>query len=279
MRRRPVIIGLSVLATILGVVGLPEKVQALWEILRVMEHEWVRWLFLAVGMSGLVYAYLYDLPYAREKEWRHPWRSRRLWAARRAALQNSGGGIYIAKLIGGTRTKEEAEEILDIYNDAADRTNEGSVYASYAHALVRFGHLLVAGGALIAADRDESIENKELDAGMDRLFYPQDDGNPVHRNAPRSTKIERDTDYTDEDRELWEHELRHEIYAAQAMLRIGSYARVNWKWINWKAETLGIDRERVHRIVNAAQAGFDWDSAVSDYGAQWYVATGGRGSY
>ena len=171
MRRRPVIIGLSVLATILGVVGLPDKAQALWEILRVMDHEWVRWLFLAVGMSGLVYAYLYDLPYAREKEWRHPWRSRRLWAARKG--------------------------------------------------------------------------------GFDR-------------NAPRSTKIERDTDYTDEDRELWEHELRHEIYAAQAMLRIDSYAMVNWKWINWKAETLGIDRERVHRIVNAAQAGFDWDSAVSD---------------
>ncbi len=75
---------------------------------------------------------------------------------------------------------------------------------------------------------------------------------------------ERGTDNLDEDRELWEHELRHDIYAAQAMLRIGSYARVNWKWINWKAETLGVDRERVHRIVNAAQAGFDWDSAVSD---------------
>ena len=73
-----------------------------------------------------------------------------------------------------------------------------------------------------------------------------------------------DTDYTDDDRELWERELRYEIYAAQAMLRIGSSARVNWKWINWKAETLGIDRERVHRIVNAAQAGFDWDRAVSD---------------
>ena len=75
---------------------------------------------------------------------------------------------------------------------------------------------------------------------------------------------ERNTDYTDEDRELWENELRNEIYAANAMERLNSFTRIKWVYVHRKAEMLGIDRERVHRIVDAARAGFDWDRLVYD---------------
>ena len=117
---------------------------------------------------------------------------------------------------------------------------------------------------MVAADRKESIENEELDAGMDCFFYPLDDGKTIDQNAPRSIKAERDTDYTDEDRELWEESLKEAIFAAQAKLRLGSSSRIGGAALHQEAEALGIGRERLHRIMSAADAGFDWDNAVFD---------------
>ena len=94
----------------------------------------------------------------------------------RAALQNPGGGIHIAKLLTEAKCVEEADEIIDIFNDAPIKVNEGAVYAAYAAALVRFGDLVNAGGMLISADRVEGMSKEELDAFMDRFYYPKGRG-------------------------------------------------------------------------------------------------------
>ena len=75
---------------------------------------------------------------------------------------------------------------------------------------------------------------------------------------------ERDTDYTDEDRELWEESLKEAIFAAQAKLRLGSSSRIGGAALLQEAEAMGIGRERLHRIRSAADAGFDWDNTVFD---------------
>ena len=75
---------------------------------------------------------------------------------------------------------------------------------------------------------------------------------------------ERGTDNINEDRELWEERLKEAIFAAQAKLRLGSSSRIGGAALHQEAEALGIGRERLHRIMNAADAGFDWDNAVFD---------------
>ena len=99
---------------------------------------------------------------------------------------------------------------------------------------------------------------------MDRFFYPQDDGETVaDLNEPRPM-ADRDTDYTDEDKELWEEMLKEAIYSAQAKLRLGSSSMIGGPSLHQEAKALGIGRERLHRIMSAAEAGFDCDSAVFD---------------
>ena len=173
-RIRFLIVAISILLAVVGLAGIPEDLLQWRAWLAMIEHESARWLFVIIGMIGLSYAYLYDIPFAKTKEWLKPWRSRKMWAARRSALQNPGGGIHIAKLLSKTKTRTEAEEILDIFIDAPIKTNEGTIYASYAQALVRFGDLVSAGGVLVAADRKEDLE-----AAMDRFYYPPDDGKTV----------------------------------------------------------------------------------------------------
>ena len=111
-------------------------------------------------------------------------RERRL----RVASQNPGAGIHIAKLLEEAETRSEAEELLDIFNDAEIQRNKGSVYAAYAGALLRFGDLIDAGGMLISADRVEGLSEEELEAAMERFLYPKDDGETVEDFADRLRK-------------------------------------------------------------------------------------------
>ena len=106
----------------------------------------------------------------------------------RVASQNPGAGIHIAKLLGEAETRSEAEELLDIFNDAEIQRNKGAVYAAYAGALVRFGDLIDAGGMLISADRVEGLSQEELEAAMARFFYPKDDGETVEDLVDRLRK-------------------------------------------------------------------------------------------
>ena len=106
----------------------------------------------------------------------------------RVASQNPGAGIHIAKLLEEAETRSEAEELLDIFNDAEIQRNKGAVYAAYVGALVRFGDLIDAGGMLISADRAEGLSEEELEAAMDRFLYPKDDGETVEDFADRLRK-------------------------------------------------------------------------------------------
>ena len=92
----------------------------------------------------------------------------------KAASQNPGGGIHIAKLISEALSLEEANEVWDIFKDAPVQTNKGSPYAAYAHALVRFNCCLAASDILREADM-EGVSQQELEAAMDRFYFPQDD--------------------------------------------------------------------------------------------------------
>ncbi|MDE0173255.1 MAG: hypothetical protein OYH76_22820 [Defluviicoccus sp.] len=97
-------------------------------------------------------------------------RERRL----RAASQNPGAGIHIAKLLSEARSLEEANEIWDIFKDAPVQTNKGSAYAAFAHALVRFDRSLAASEILREADM-EGVSPEELEAAMNRFYYPDDE--------------------------------------------------------------------------------------------------------
>ena len=79
----------------------------------------------------------------------------------------------MAKLLSKAKYRSEAEEIFDVFIDAPTKVNEGAVYAAYAAALVRFGDLVNAGEMLISADRAEGMSKEELDAFMDRFYYPK----------------------------------------------------------------------------------------------------------
>ena len=106
----------------------------------------------------------------------------------KAASQNPGAGIRIAKLLEQAETRSEAEELLDIFNDAEIQRNKGAVYAAYAGALVRFGHLIDAGGMLISADRVQGLSEEELEEAKNRFFYPKQDGETVEDFADRLRK-------------------------------------------------------------------------------------------
>ena len=125
----------------------------------------------ATGVLGLVCLYVFraEILSARKLVSK---KTRKSWASKNAARQNPGGGIHIAKLLAEAKCVEEADEIIDIFNDAPIKVNEGAVYAAYAAALVRFGDLVNAGGMLIDADRVEGMSKEELDAFMDRFYYP-----------------------------------------------------------------------------------------------------------
>ena len=92
----------------------------------------------------------------------------------KAAYQNPGAGIHVAKLISEARSLEEANEIWDIFKDAPVQTNKGSAYAAFAHALVRFDRSLAASEVLREADM-EGVSREELEAAMNRFYFLQDD--------------------------------------------------------------------------------------------------------
>lgn len=131
--------------------------------------------YIATAALGLVCAYAYRIEL--QSTYRFVLgKSGPPWGGKHAALQNPGGGIHIAKLLSRTKSRSEAEDILDIFIDAPIKVNEGAVYAAYAAALVRFGDLVNAGEVLIAADRKEGMSKEELDAFMDRFYYPKERG-------------------------------------------------------------------------------------------------------
>ena len=105
-----------------------------------------------------------------------------------AAREDPGAGIHIAKLLSKAEARSEADELLDIFNDAEIQRNEGTVYAAYAGALVRFGDLIDARGMLISADRVEGLSQEELEVAMARFFYPKDDGETVEDLVDRLRK-------------------------------------------------------------------------------------------
>ena len=92
----------------------------------------------------------------------------------KAASQNPGAGIHIAKLISEARSLEEVSEIWDIFKDAPVQTNKGSAYAAFAHALVRFDRSWAASEILKEADMD-GVSQEELEKAMNRFYFLQDD--------------------------------------------------------------------------------------------------------
>ena len=107
-----------------------------------------------------------------------------------AARENPGAGIHIAKLLKKAESRPEADELLDVFNDAEIKRNKGATYAAYAGALVRFGELVDAGGMLISADRAKGLSKEELDSYMDRFLYPKDDGETAQEYVHRIGKEE-----------------------------------------------------------------------------------------
>ena len=68
--------------------------------------------------------------------------------------------------------------------------------------------------------------------------------------------------------EQWEEDIENEIWDANAALLPQMKGRhrtaINGKQIIETADALGIDPERAHRIIGAAQAGVDWHNAIFD---------------
>jgi len=92
----------------------------------------------------------------------------------KAASQNPGAGIHIAKLMSEARSLEKATEIWDIFKDAPVQTNKGSAYAAFARTLVRFDRSLAASQILSEADI-EGVSQEELEVAMNRFYFLQDD--------------------------------------------------------------------------------------------------------
>ena len=92
-----------------------------------------------------------------------------------ATRQDPGAGIHIAKLLSDAKTRAEADEIFDIFNDAEIKRNEAAVYAAYAAALIRFGNLLDASRVLVSADVERGLSKEELEEAMERFYYPKEE--------------------------------------------------------------------------------------------------------
>ena len=90
------------------------------------------------------------------------------------AHQNPGAGIHIAKLLLKVKNLNEAHDIWDIFMDAFSQRNKASAYAAYAHALVRFDCCLDA-SEILGEVYQEGVPQAEMEAAMDRFYYPEDD--------------------------------------------------------------------------------------------------------
>lgn len=63
--------------------------------------------------------------------------------------------------------------------------------------------------------------------------------------------------------ERWEREIEEEVRSVNASSRTPPYVRMNWRDIRETAKSMGIDQERVERLILAADAGFRWDTAIN----------------